>query len=388
MKTTLQRHIEKFRTAIGDDNYSESEIIKYLNDAQDELASDLNVEIPVKRTMSTVAYQEEYTLPSTIRRVYHCRVEEDTLGFLTKKKVEEIVEQQRTNTGVVSNFWLDGSKLGLYYTPDAAAETSALYAAISSATATTVDIDYSTSFPTYKGSVIVNDEVIWYTYLEHATDNAYTTLNGCTRGAENTIATTHSVDDTVTWRDIEIFGYAYPAKFINKPNAGSAAISAGSGLTADSDYLYYLTYYSSGLGRESLPYLVGEVTPTGANCQVSLSSLAESTDSDIDYKRIYRTKADGTVYYYITEVANATTTYTDSTADTSLETRYSEPYSEIPEDHHRMITWIALRDYFGDREEFTLEAKYQGYIDRYLPDAIFKEKTRDLTKYQQKPLPA
>jgi len=81
MKTTLQRHIEKFRTAIGDDNYSESEIIKYLNDAQDELASDLNVEIPVKRTMSTVAYQEEYTLPSTIRRVYHCRVEEDTLGF-------------------------------------------------------------------------------------------------------------------------------------------------------------------------------------------------------------------------------------------------------------------------------------------------------------------
>jgi len=134
--------------------------------------------------------------------------------------------------------------------------------------------------------------------------------------------------------------------------------------------------------------LVGEVTPTGANCQVSLSSLAESTDSDIDYKRIYRTKADGTVYYYVTEVTNATTTYTDSTADTSLTVRYSEPYSEIPEDHHRMLNWIALRDYFGDREEFTLEAKYQGYIDRYLPDAIFKEKTRDLIKYQQKPLPA
>jgi len=387
MKTTLQRHIEKFRTAIGDENYSESEIIKYLNDTQDVLASELDVEIPIKRTMSTVAYQEEYTLPSMISRVYHCRVEEDTLTPFTKMQVEEIVEQYRKVTGVVSNYWLSGNKLGLFYTPDAAAETSAIYTAVSSTTATSIDIDYTANFPTYKGSVIIDSEVIWYTYLSHATDNAYTTLYGCTRGAENTVAATHAEDATVTWRDIEIFGYAYPAKFINKPNAGSAAISSGSGLTADSDYIYYLTYYSSSLGRESLPFLIGTVTPTGSNCQVALSSLAESTDSDIDYKRIYRTKAGGSVYYYITEIANATTTYTDSTADSSLSTQYSEPYSEIPEDHHRFLDWMALKDFFTDREELTLAAVYQNKIDRYLPDAIFKEKTKDITKYKQRPLP-
>jgi len=387
MKTKLSGHIKKFRNAIGDDNYQESEILEYLNDAQDELASELDAEIPIKRTMSTVAYQEEYTLPSTIRRVYHCRVEEDTLKSLSKKQIEEIVEQYRANTGVVTHFWVDNFKLGLYYIPDAAAETTAIYTAVSSTTATSIVVDYTTSLPTYKGSVLIDDEVVWYTYLEHDDDLTYTTLNGCTRGAENTIAATHDVDATVTWRDIEIFAYSYPAKFINKPNSGSAALASGTGLTADSDYLYYLTYYSSSLGRESRPYLIGEVTPTGSTCQVDLSSLDESTDSDIDYKRIYRTKAGGSVYYYITQLGNSTTTYTDSTADSSLSTRYSEPYSLIPEDHHKFLDWIALRNFFADREELSLMALYQAKIDRYLGDAIFKEKTRDITKYRQRPLP-
>lgn len=388
MKTTLSRHIDKFRMAIGDNFYAESEILKYLNEAQDELAAELKIEVPIKRTMSQVAYQEEYTIPSTIRKVYEVRVENNifTPKPISKQEIERYTVNERRLTGMVYNYWLEGNKLGLYYLPDASAAASTVYTAISSTTTTTIVIDYETDFPTYGGSVIIDSEIIYYKYLAH-TSTTYTTLSGCTRGAENTVAATHSAAAVVTLRDIEYFGYAYPSKFLDKPNSGAAAVATGTGLTSGSNYIYEITYYSTSLAMESLPYIVGIIKPATTNLAGALTSLPVSTDSNIDYKKVYRTKADGSIYYYLGTVANATTTYSDTTADTSLSVAYAEPYSQIPEENHRFIDWMALRSYFRDREEMTLMAIYQNNIDRFLPQAKFDNHVKPITQYQQRPLP-
>lgn len=387
MKLTLQDHIDDFRTAVGDDNFSETIIIRYLNKAQDNIAKKLNCQVSIKRSLSTVAYQEEYTIPSRIRRVTNVRVESDTVGSVTKEFMEQIDEQSRDNTGMVDNYWRDGNKLGLYYRPDAAAESTTLSGAISSATAISIVLAYNATLPD-RGCGIVDSEVIWWTNKTNS-GTSTSTLSGCTRGAEGTVATTHSDGTTFTWRDIEIFGFAYPSKFINRPAQGTITTQTGVALDVSSKYTYKLTFYSSSLEKESLSYLIGSITPTVLAGLGALSSLPISSDSNIDYKRIYRTEGGGSLYYYVGAITNTTTTYTDSNTDATImaNSLYSEPYSEIDEEYHEAITIFGLSKYFEDTEEYTRAAIFKNDLDRIMGEGLFDEYNKRTIHYPQRPLP-
>ncbi len=48
---------------------------------------------------------------------------------------------------------------------------------------------------------------------------------------------------------------------------------------------------------------------------------------------------------------------------------------------------LDFKDFDNDREELILAGVYQGKVDRSIVDAIYKERTRNITKYQQRPLP-
>ena len=386
MKLTLQDHIDDIRTAIGDDNFSEATIIRYLNKGQEEIVKKLKYQIPIKRTMSTIAYQEEYTIPTKIKRITEVRVGQDHVEPILKEDIEKSYEQDRDNTGTVENYWRDGNKLGFYYRPDASAESTTLYANISSATATSCDITYDADIPSI-GAGLVGSEVIYWTNKTDS-ETTYSTLGGLTRGAEGTIATTHTAGDTLTWRDIEIFGFAHPSKFINKPAQGSVTTQTGTALDVGATYTYKLTFYSKSLEMESLPYLVGSITPSISAGLGALSSLAISTDSDIDYKRLYRTEGGGSIYYYVTELANATTSYTDSNTDATIavNSRLADPYSQIDEEYHRAITYFALYEYFDDIEEYTRAMRFQAKFNEIIGEAIFDEYDKKFIYYPQRPI--
>ena len=384
MKLTMENYVNDFRKAIGDNSYHINNIIDYLNKAQTQCTFDLEYLIKRKKSYATVAYQSEYSLPSDYAEMVAIRWDKDPMGSMTWAKLEELSEQDRNSLGDATLFWHRDTKFGFWYRPDAASPTSEVYTAVSSTTTTSIVIDYDAEFPD-RGVIQIDSEVIYY---DKKTDSSttYSTLSVCTRGAEGTIAATHAENATVTLLDIEIFYYAYPKKFIEYPEGGTLTVSAGGSIDAG-DHDYLVTFYSYSLGAESYPYRIGKATATGANGTVSFSNLPVSTDTDVTYKRIYRTKADSNIYYYLTEIANATTTGTDTAADSTLSTAHSYPYSELPQGYHKAITDKALAYYFEDLEETERAILRHTMADRIIIEGRFREQRKLGTKYRTKPMP-
>ena len=119
--------------------------------------------------------------------------------------------------------------------------------------------------------------------------------------------------------NFENWGLATPATV-------SLATNASSGL-ASGTYGYKYTYMYDGY-QESNPSDAASILVTAPN-QVVLSSVATGNTA-VTARKIYRTEADGSIYYYLTTLSdNSTTTYTDSTVDSGLDTT-----SQPPTDHY------------------------------------------------------
>ena len=386
MKLTLQDHIDDFRAAIGDNNYSEDDIIRYINKAQMDLARKLDIQIPYKATKSQVAYQEEYSLPSNIRRVEHIRCGGYTLDYITKKELEQFPYGFRNQSNTPYLYWIYGNSFGLYYIPGSNAETTQTLTTFPQ-TATSIKVDYNASFPA-RGTFIIEDEVISYTHITTASDNSYMILEGLERGIEGTVAVSYpTISNTITLRDIEIFGYVRPSKFLNAPNSGSLSENVSGSVDAGLHY-YQVTYYSSSLQMESMPYALGPITVTSGGT-VEISDLPISNDNDVDYKRIYRTLANGNIYYYVTQIANTTITFDDTLSDSVVSgySLFEYPYSQIPEDYHEILTWMALKRYFEDNEEMSRAMYWDNMVQRELPEAIWEEHQKIHPRYGTLPLP-
>jgi hypothetical protein len=82
-------------------------------------------------------------------------------------------------------------------------------------------------------------------------------------------------------------------------------------------YQYKFTYVNSTSGHESNAS-PASIAVTAAGNNINLSVISVSSDPQVNYKNIYRTTAGGAYYFYVGQIANATTTYTDTTADTLL----------------------------------------------------------------------
>lgn len=96
----------------------------------------------------------------------------------------------------------------------------------------------------------------------------------------------------------------------------SLTFSSGS-LSPSSGYQYVYAYKNSSTGHISTasPASANTGGLTSKNISVSYSA---SADPQVDKIQIYRTADGGSSYYLLVEVANATSSYTDSTADSGL----------------------------------------------------------------------
>jgi len=128
-------------------------------------------------------------------------------------------------------------------------------------------------------------------------------------------------------------------------SACTAALGAVGVLTGDYSYKY--TYRNSVTGHESNPSPVSNTLTTTTD-QVSLTGIAASGDAQVDYKVIYRTTTGGDgAWFRVAEIANATTTYTDNIADTSLGEAVLEdsgvpPQAAYVEIHNGMLAYAGL----------------------------------------------
>lgn len=106
----------------------------------------------------------------------------------------------------------------------------------------------------------------------------------------------------------------------------AAAVGAAGALTGD--YTYIVTHFNSADNSESEADTQlsgsggGFVQPTAQ--QVDLTALPISDDPQVDKKRIYRTKAGGAIFFFLTTIDNSLTTHTDNALDTTLVTRYND----------------------------------------------------------------
>jgi hypothetical protein len=386
MRITIQNLVDDFRTAIADQYYPESSIVEYLSHAQMEVARDLNFQVPLKCTLATVAYQEEYDVPDRMRKIKTVRLQDDVVRYVDKLEIERIGYPDRALTGILTDklVWRYGDKIGLYYIPSDDASSTTLYSDLTS-TATSMTCVYTEDFPP-RGVVKVGNEKVSYTNIDNSV-TTYTVFKGLARGVENTIATSHVTTDVVTWQDIELFGEGYPPGFINKPNGGSFTVSGAGGSIGAGVYKYQCTFYSTSLGSESLPYYVGMFTTASNTTKVSLSSFPVSTDADVDYIKLYRTKANGNIYYFHSEIANGTTIATDTYADASLGSQWADPTIQISFEYHHAVNYLSLAMYFSDIEEFSRSNFYKNNAQEEINNAIWNERDKLTTEYQQRGMP-
>lgn len=116
------------------------------------------------------------------------------------------------------------------------------------------------------------------------------------------------------------------------PSSTTAGIesSPGAGNIANGSYKYKITFLYDGYQESNGQDTQLSVTVGSGPSKISLSSIPTgATDQGVTARKIYRTQAGGSTFYYVATISdNTTTTYTDNTADGSLDTTLT-----IPTDH-------------------------------------------------------
>lgn len=105
---------------------------------------------------------------------------------------------------------------------------------------------------------------------------------------------------------------------ITAPGACTAALITAAGNIEAGTHSYIITFVND-YGETGFGTASNVVTNDGSNKQNALSNIPISLDGDVTSRRIYRTKAGGSIYYLLTTINNnSATTYTDNIADSTL----------------------------------------------------------------------
>ena len=150
-----------------------------------------------ERSLSAVANQFAYNIPSTAQKVYNTQFRTQPLMSINYDSWKATHWNTNTSAAIPSFVCVWDRQILIYPRPSTAAATTTLGAAISTATATSITVVASSGLR--RGDYfrfIIDSEVIY------ATGSTATTFTGCIRGAEGTTATTHSNGATLTERDI------------------------------------------------------------------------------------------------------------------------------------------------------------------------------------------
>lgn len=186
--------------------------------------------------------------------------------------------------------------------------------------------------------------------------------------------TTGSIADFVSFKNTCYLGDGTNE---NKATDGSAAGSRKWGITAPASavttgsggagaltgtYRYYVTYYNSATGHESNPNTTPASFTAAANI-IALTNIPTSADGQVTRRRIYRTTSGGSIFFFLTEIAdNATTTYNDNAADSTLSTREVPLDNDVPEKFKFLEEWDGR--IWGVPAASTTELHFSN--DRYL----------------------
>lgn len=164
-----------------------------------------------ERSLSAVANQFAYDIPSTVMNIYSSRFDTQTLVFINKQKWDILHWDTDTSTQDPSEICIWNRQLLFHPRPSDAAATTAINAGAGiSATATSVTVDATSAFN--RGDYyrfIIDSEVIY------ATNSTSTTFTGLLRGREGTTAATHADDAVITERDIVYNTHEEPADLID-----------------------------------------------------------------------------------------------------------------------------------------------------------------------------
>ena len=129
--------------------------------------------------------------------------------------------------------------------------------------------------------------------------------------------------------------------------APTLAIGAATGLTGT---FYGKVTFVNADGYESNPSVAsGSVTVSNQKIDWTIP-VDSSTGNTTASRKLYRTKAGGSVYYYVTTISNNTsTTYTDSTADGTL-TILMEDNNNIPPNASIVYSFVSYMFYTNNDE--------------------------------------
>jgi hypothetical protein len=361
--SNLADHVRQFGVNIGDTEVDERTAIGYLNRAVRELSRENRVLTAFfgTRSWSSSEHVQTYSLP-----VIHgeqdmtVRFDNEPLDGIKKLDLEKLWSGDRHVEGVPERWCVFDNMLELYPKPMEDADVTTLDKAISSA-ATSITLDSVDGFQS-AGRAKIGSEVISWKNVD--VDNCE--LQNVERALEGTIAAAHSEGALVTERNIEWWGALMPKKFINKPTiSAQAAAATGSGVT-NGEHHVYLTFYSSKWESESLELYLKKVTTSSQ--MISITNIPASDDDDVDYVRIYMTKAGGTLLFFVGQVAIGTESYDITTADGDLTSRFVRMVSNVPYKWRDVLDELAAAAWFMDHEQFERYAARQTTAGKILAE--------------------
>lgn len=207
---TVRKKIRQLVDELEDEKLTDQMIDDGINDKQRDIAHQrLWSFYEVERSLSSVANQFAYDIPSTVQTIYSARYDTQPLSPINKNKWDLLHWNSDSSTSVPTAMCIWNNQLLLYPRPSTAADTTTLGGALS-ATAESMTVASTASFK--RGDyyrVIIDSEVIY------ATNETATTLTGLLRGREGTTAVAHSNGATVTERNIVYNGHSEPTNLMD-----------------------------------------------------------------------------------------------------------------------------------------------------------------------------
>ncbi|HEY5315484.1 MAG TPA: flagellar hook-basal body complex protein, partial [Pirellulales bacterium] len=182
------------------------------------------------------------------------------------------------------------------------------------------------------------------TAVAHATQNV--TMVG-TLSATGTAATTAQISQTAALGDAS---YSAPAagataSVADTPSTTGITTSSSNGtggLSSSAQYQYEFVYLDANGTTQGTPSAPVTVTTGASDNQVTLSNLP--SDSNYPQLEIYRTDAGGSSFKLLATVNSGTSSYTDTTSDTTLDAGTSRPLNstELTGDYSYYVTFANV----------------------------------------------
>ena len=182
----------------------------------------------------------------------------------------------------------------------------------------------------YKSSTSGKKLIIAYdTTLKVGTDStgAFTNIKtGLTADQQYTDVTYKNLYYLFNGTDTsQVFDLAQTAtENIGVPTPGAPTVAVGAAGVLNAAYLYKITYQIDSYQEGNAGTASASVSPSSQ--KVELTAIPTSANTRVTHRHIYRTLAGGAIYYFLATISdNTTTTYSDNTADGSLDQTRTAP---------------------------------------------------------------